>query len=88
MIFLHKLAPGGRRHSFGIHVARMAGMPPQLLQHANEVFCIWNRNTLTRHWKKHIKEIAGPTQKVQLSIFDTHTIRSEEIKEYADGSGY
>ncbi|HEY0272919.1 MAG TPA: DNA mismatch repair protein MutS, partial [Chitinophaga sp.] len=37
VIFLRKLARGGSRHSFGIHVARMAGMPPRLLERANEV---------------------------------------------------
>ncbi len=37
IIFLRKLAPGGSTHSFGIHVARMAGMPPSLIERANEV---------------------------------------------------
>ena len=37
IIFLRKLAPGGSTHSFGIHVARMAGMPPALIQRANEI---------------------------------------------------
>ena len=37
IIFLRKLAPGGSTHSFGIHVARMAGMPPALIQRANEM---------------------------------------------------
>ncbi len=37
VIFLRKLAQGGTEHSFGIHVARMAGMPPQVLNRANEV---------------------------------------------------
>ena len=37
VIFLRKLAPGGSTHSFGIHVARMAGMPQALLQRANEI---------------------------------------------------
>ncbi|MBP5535685.1 MAG: DNA mismatch repair protein MutS [Bacteroidales bacterium] len=35
VIFLRKLKPGGSEHSFGIHVARMAGMPPQVLNRAN-----------------------------------------------------
>jgi DNA mismatch repair protein MutS len=37
VIFLRKLAPGGSRHSFGIQVARMAGMPPELLNRAEEI---------------------------------------------------
>jgi len=35
VIFLRKLVPGGSEHSFGIHVARLAGMPPQVLNRAS-----------------------------------------------------
>jgi DNA mismatch repair protein MutS len=37
VIFLRKLAPGGSTHSFGIHVAKMAGMPPALVARAEEL---------------------------------------------------
>ena len=37
VIFLRKLEMGGSGHSFGIHVARMAGMPPQVLKRANSM---------------------------------------------------
>ena len=37
VIFLRKLVPGGSEHSFGIHVARMAGMPAQVLKRATEL---------------------------------------------------
>ncbi len=37
IIFLRKLAPGGSTHSFGIHVAKMAGMPPELIERANQI---------------------------------------------------
>lgn len=37
VIFLRKLVPGGSEHSFGIHVAKMAGMPPKLINRANEI---------------------------------------------------
>jgi DNA mismatch repair protein MutS len=37
VIFLRKLIPGGSEHSFGIHVAKMAGMPPKLINRANEI---------------------------------------------------
>lgn len=37
VIFLRKLTPGGSEHSFGIHVARMAGMPQQVLKRANSM---------------------------------------------------
>ena len=37
VMFLRKLEPGGSEHSFGIHVARMAGMPPQVLKRAHDM---------------------------------------------------
>jgi len=37
VIFLRKLLPGGSEHSFGIHVAKMAGMPVSVLERANEI---------------------------------------------------
>jgi DNA mismatch repair protein MutS len=37
IIFLRKLAPGGSTHSFGIHVARMAGMPAEVVERAAEI---------------------------------------------------
>jgi len=37
IIFLRKLARGGSTHSFGIHVAKMAGMPPSLIERANDI---------------------------------------------------
>lgn len=37
VIFLRKLVPGGSEHSFGIHVAKLAGMPPKLINRANEI---------------------------------------------------
>mgnify|MGYP000261304223 CR=1 FL=1 len=37
MIFLRKLVPGGSEHSFGIHVAKMAGMPKSIVKRSNEI---------------------------------------------------
>ena len=37
VVFLRKLAPGGSEHSFGIHVAKLAGMPPAIVRRAGEV---------------------------------------------------
>ena len=38
VLFLRKLVPGGSEHSFGIHVAKMAGMPQQVIQRAKIKF--------------------------------------------------
>ena len=37
VIFLRKLVPGGSEHSFGIHVAKMAGMPKSIVKRSNEI---------------------------------------------------
>ncbi|MBR4264671.1 MAG: DNA mismatch repair protein MutS [Bacteroidales bacterium] len=37
VIFMRKLVPGGSEHSFGIHVAKLAGMPPVVVQRANDI---------------------------------------------------
>lgn len=45
MLFLRKLVPGGSEHSFGIHVARMAGMPPQVVERAEELLAEMEKTT-------------------------------------------
>ena len=54
ILFLRKLEPGGSEHSFGIHVARMAGMPFQVLHRAKEVLHTLE-STRTGHDKKMTK---------------------------------
>lgn len=44
VIFLRKLAPGGTEHSFGIHVAKMAGMPAQVIEHANNMLKVLEKS--------------------------------------------
>jgi DNA mismatch repair protein MutS len=78
IIFLRKLAPGGSTHSFGIHVARMAGMPPDLLKRAHQVLKqLEEKHGDTPHGD-NLKGLLTP--KVQLSIFDAHTETFEEIR--------
>ena len=82
IIFLRKLAPGGSTHSFGIHVARMAGMPPELIDRAKDVL----KQLETKHvdeTKENIKGLTVP--KVQLSIFDAHTQTFEDIRSMLQG---
>lgn len=70
IIFLRKLAPGGSTHSFGIHVARMAGMPQDLIQRADEILADLEKKQPAALSKRDDNtELGG----VQLSIFDTHT---------------
>ncbi len=70
VIFLRKLAPGGSRHSFGIQVARMAGMPPALLERAEEVLAtLEEKHAATGGSMQQVKKITR-TQNFQLNIFD------------------
>lgn len=80
IIFLRKLAPGGSTHSFGIHVARMAGMPPKLIDRANEILAQLESERNKQHGSVEgaLKELH--TSKVQLSIFDLHTETFNEIR--------
>lgn len=82
IIFLRKLAPGGSTHSFGIHVAKMAGMPPSLINRANEVLKQLedsrDQHSDGQGLEQGIKKIAAP--KMQLSIFDAHSETFDEIR--------
>ena len=84
IIFLRKLAAGGSTHSFGIHVARMAGMPASLIHRANEILLQLedSRDSQEPGRKKHIsermKDLNNP--KMQLNIFDMHSVTFEEIR--------
>ena len=84
IIFLRKLAPGGSTHSFGIHVAKMAGMPPTLIQRANDILKQLEEsrenqgNHKTDNLQKQIKKLSMP--EMQLSIFDAHSQTFDEVR--------
>ena len=78
IIFLRKLAPGGSTHSFGIHVARMAGMPPSLIDRANEILKQLEDSREGGNKDEVVKNLAVP--KMQLSIFDAHSATFDEIR--------
>ncbi len=80
IIFLRKLAAGGSTHSFGIHVAKMAGMPSSLIERANQILrqLEESRGGESVTLKEGIKKISGA--QVQLSIFDAHTQTFDSIR--------
>jgi len=79
VIFLRKLKPGGSEHSFGIHVAQMAGMPSSVVQRANEI--------MERLEASHTSELLDgkPTTKkeddLQLSFFQLDDPILEQIRD-------
>jgi DNA mismatch repair protein MutS len=68
IIFLRKLVPGGSEHSFGIHVAKLAGMPQKVLARANEIL---KKLEAERTGGESIKESIKKVQKqaVQMQMF-------------------
>jgi DNA mismatch repair protein MutS len=69
VIFLRKLKRGGSEHSFGIHVARMAGMPGSVVTRASEILKELEQNRDGQELAKPIGDIAGHREGLQLSIF-------------------
>ena len=69
VIFLRKLMRGGSEHSFGIHVARMAGMPKSLVSRANEVLAELENTHDDHKLARPISGIADKREGLQLSFF-------------------
>lgn len=69
VIFLRKLVRGGSEHSFGIHVARMAGMPPSVVKRAGEILSQLETAQQKHELHKPVKEIGSHREGMQLSFF-------------------
>lgn len=70
VIFLRKLVPGGSEHSFGIHVAKMAGMPKSIVKRSNEILKqLETENRQDGISGKPVKEIASAAEGYQLNFF-------------------
>ena len=70
VVFLRKLVRGGSQHSFGIHVAKIAGMPPTIVKRANEVLKILEDNSAgNESMHKNLAEVGNSTPGMQLSFF-------------------
>jgi DNA mismatch repair protein MutS len=69
VIFLRKLQEGGSKHSFGIHVAKMAGMPRYVVERANEILGQLEQKSIDAgDLNEKVKKINAPA--MQLSFFD------------------
>ena len=76
VIFLRKLVPGGSAHSFGIHVASMAGMPKQIISSAKKIL---NKLEKSHQFNKSNKN--NQDTDLQLSFFNLDNPKLEELKE-------
>jgi DNA mismatch repair protein MutS len=71
VIFLRKLVPGGSEHSFGIHVAKMAGMPAKLVGRANEILKrLEQERTGGENIKDSIKKVQAQAYQLQMFSID------------------
>lgn len=78
VLFMRKLKPGGSEHSFGIHVARMAGMPQQVVYKAGKIM----KKLEHSHSGEELSDQLQEVQKdMQLSFFNLDDPLLEQIKE-------
>ena len=79
VIFMRKLEPGGSEHSFGIHVARMAGMPSSVLKRANAMLEILeSKNESISDKEKKEKKLPEPTHSVPGEGFQLSFIQLDD----------
>ena len=81
IIFLRKLLPGGSQHSFGIHVARLAGMPQWIVQRAEHILTELEESRQDDDKVRRKLKQAGKTNEYQLSIFDIADPKQKEVLE-------
>jgi DNA mismatch repair protein MutS len=77
VLFIRKLVKGGSAHSFGIHVAKMAGMPQIVIQKAQSLLKKLEKN----HSSNELLDIKAANDELQLSFFNLDDPLLEEIKE-------
>jgi DNA mismatch repair protein MutS len=90
IIFLRKMIEGSSQHSFGIHVARMAGMPKSIVERANQILLQLEEKHITEEGEKSHKNPIADTlkqveQPMQLKIFETVDPRMEKVKSILQG---
>ena len=78
VLFLRKLVKGGSEHSFGIHVAKMAGMPQQVIHKANKILKRLEKSHSSEELADDLKSVEND---MQLSFFNMDDPLLEEIKE-------
>jgi DNA mismatch repair protein MutS len=79
IIFLRKLVQGGSNHSFGIHVAKLAGMPGAVVHRASKILKQLEKNHAQSEVKETLKEVQN--DELQLSFFQLDDPLLENIRE-------
>jgi DNA mismatch repair protein MutS len=85
VIFLRKLEPGGSEHSFGIHVAKLAGIPRSILKRANEILADLEKTHRREDMKERAGNLAGKREGYQMTFYQLDDpVLSEVRKEIED----
>jgi DNA mismatch repair protein MutS len=79
IVFLRKLVSGGSNHSFGIHVAKLAGMPNQVIHRATKILKQLEKNQTREEVKETLKEVQQ--NEMQLSFFQLDDPLLEDLRE-------
>lgn len=69
VVFIRKLVKGGSEHSFGIHVAKLAGMPPTIVNRANDVLKQLEENNRQDNLHRNLDEVVSNRSGMQMSFF-------------------
>ncbi|WP_438966048.1 DNA mismatch repair protein MutS [Flavobacterium sp.] len=77
VLFIRKLVKGGSAHSFGIHVAKMAGMPQIVIQKAQKLL----KQLEKKHSSNELMDVKAANDELQLSFFNLDDPLLEEIKD-------
>jgi len=85
VIFLRKLARGGSEHSFGIHVAKMAGMPQSIVKRSEQILKQLETDNRQQGIARPMSEIAGKREGLQLSFFQLDDPVLEQIRDEIKG---
>jgi DNA mismatch repair protein MutS len=85
VIFLRKLVPGGSEHSFGIHVAQMAGMPRSVIKRANEILEELERTGGEKNLSKPVGDLASHREGLQMSFFQLDDPVLKQIRDQIAG---
>ncbi len=80
VVFMRKLQRGGSEHSFGIHVAKLAGIPPSIVKRANQVLERLESDSADTGGKAELKDLGKMREGYQMSIFQLDDPLVSEIR--------
>jgi DNA mismatch repair protein MutS len=84
IIFMRKLKPGGSEHSFGIHVAQLAGMPNKVVLRANEILHFLEKDKHKNQTNKKFENVPKVTSQISLFESDPRFVAVDQLIQKLD----